>query len=396
MTVEEAWAQIEALVEQVKAEGREFTDEEAQRFEELEQAHQRALKNREAKERAENLTKVRGTAPKAKVAVVNEPEPKERAFDSFLRNGIADSNYLEKERAQSVGTNSAGGYLVPETMRQKLIERLKAFGGVANEVEVINTSSGERMTWPSLDDTANTGVITAENTAPASGGADLVFTEVTLDVYKYTAPGTGQLPLRVSVELLQDSAFDVQGLVNRNLGTRIARAQANHWVNGTGSSQPLGLTAKTGGPSYTATGAAITYADLVAAKHSVDPEYRTNAVWAFNDATLADLEGLVDGNGRPLLNSSVDSISGDVKLTLLGHRVVVDQAFADYADGGTNVWGVFGDLREGYVIRRVQDVTMIVDPYTRANEGQVQYTMWVRAGGTVQNPYAYATLKNAV
>lgn len=45
----------------------------------------------------------------------------------------------------------------------------------------------------------------------------------------------------MSLELLQDAAFDVQSLLTRKLSQRIARAQAAHWVNRTGSSQPYGL-----------------------------------------------------------------------------------------------------------------------------------------------------------
>lgn len=388
MNLEEIVAALKAIVEQAETEDRPLTDEEASRYEELEGQLKRAQKTDEIKKRQSAYESVR---PAVNVAAAKGDDTLERAFNHYLRTGQSNSDIVEL-RAQSVGTASAGGYLVPETMRQKLVDRVKSFGGVAANAEEITTAGGESMPFPTLDDTANSGVIAAEGTAPGSGGADLVFGEKTLGAFKYVAPGASQLPLRVSVEMLQDSAFDVEGLVRRKLGERIGRKQASDWVNGAGTTLPFGVTTS-GGPSKTFA-EDITYAELVDAKHAVDPAYRDQAKWYFNDTTFGTIEKLVDGNGRPLVLNSFDSITGAPTLTLLGHPVVVDQAFATSTADSGNVFGAFGDLREGYVIRRVKDLTLIVDPYTRANEGQVQYTLWARADGLVQNPYAFALLKN--
>lgn len=389
MTVEEIVAALKDIVAKADAESRPLTDEEVERYESLEKDLKTRQKTEEIQKRQSAYESVR---PAVNVGVSTKTDDTlERAFNHYLRTGQQNSDIVEL-RAQSVGTASAGGYLVPETMRQKLVERVKSYGGVAANAEEISTAGGETMPFPTLDDTANSGVIAAEGTAPGSGGADLVFGEKTLGAFKYVAPGASQLPLRVSVELLQDSAFDVEALVRRKLGERIGRKQAADWVNGTGTTLPFGLVTS-GGPSKVFA-EDVTYAELVDAKHSIDPAYRDNAKWYFSDATLATVEKLVDGNGRPLLLQSFDSISGAPSLNLLGHPVVVDQAFATSTADSGNVWGVFGDLREGYVIRRVKDLTLIVDPYTRANEGQVQYTLWARADGVVQNPYAFALLKN--
>jgi hypothetical protein len=91
-----------------------------------------------------------------------------------------------------------------------------------------------------VDDTGNVGVIAAEGTAPASGGADLVFGEETPGEFKYVAPGAGQLPLRVSVELLQDSTFDIQGLWNASL-VRVSVVLRLHWVTGNGTTETFGI-----------------------------------------------------------------------------------------------------------------------------------------------------------
>lgn len=392
MGIEEILTALRSIVE--AAEGRDLTNEEAARYEELEGQLKAAQRSAEIRSRQSAYdTPVRGASALQTGAVAKGDDTLERAFNHYLRTGQQNSDIVEL-RAQSVGTDSAGGYTVPDSMRNTITERLKAFGGVAAQAETITTSAGEPLRWPTLDDTSNTGVIAAEGTAPASGGADLVFGEKVLGAFKYVAPGASNLPLRVSVELLQDSAFDIQGLITRKLSERIARKQAVDFVTGNGTTEPFGI--DTGTAATAPTGAALTYADLVALKHSVDPAYRAGAIWMFNDATLAKLEGLVDTAGRPLLSASTDSISGGTEMKLLGHPIVVDQSFPDYADGTTNRWGVFGDVKAGYVIRRVKDYTLIVNPYSRANEGQVEYTLWARADGTVQDANAFRVLINAV
>jgi HK97 family phage major capsid protein len=398
MTVEEILTAMRAIIDGATTEDgaeRDLSEEESQRYETLEGQLKAARRSAELRARQSAYETPVNHMPNVRVGGGNRREDTlERAFNHYLRTGRENQDITEL-RAQSVGTDSAGGYLVPDVMRDKIVERLKAFGGLAGAVEEITTSGGELLRWPTLDDTANAGVIAAEGTAPASGGADLVFGEKTLGAFKYVAPGASNLPLRVSVELLQDSHFDIQGLVTRKLGERIARAQAVHWVTGNGTTEPFGIDTGTSGTAFTSAG--ITYAELVAAVHEIDPAYRANASWSFNDATMAKIESIVDTTGRPILNTSTDGIAtGPSNARLLGYPVVIDQAFPTYTDGGTNKWGVFGDLRAAYVIRRVKDLTLIVNPYSRANEGQVEYTLWARADGTVQDTNAYRVLINAV
>ena len=393
-TIEDIIREQRAIVD--GAEGRNLTPDEEKRYEALEaelKATQRSeeIRKRQAAYEAPNAS----LQAAVNVGTVKQDDTLERAFDHFMRTGEKNSDITEL-RAQST-SGSAGGYTVPTTMLNKITERLKAFGGVANAVETITTSSGEQLTWPTLDDTSNAGVIKAENTAPASGGADLVFGEKTLGAFTYVAPGASNLPLKVSYELLQDSAFDIEGLIVRKLTERIARKQSAHWVNGAGTTEPYGIATGTAVATNTFDNAAPTYADLLNALHQVDLAYRDRAVWTFNDYTLSLIEGVVDGNGRPLLNNATDGINvGRSNQTLLGYPVIVDQAWANYADAGTNKFGAFGDLMSGYIIRRVQDVVLFVNPYSGDNEGQVSYTLRARADGVVQDSAAFRVLQNEV
>ncbi len=396
MNIEQILEKLKAITDLAEAEQRSLTDAEVSAYEALETELRSAQKTVDLRSRTSAYLAPNTSLQTAvHVGVQKSDDTLERAFDNYMRTGQPNADITELRAQGSGGT--AGGYLVPETLLTKITERLKAFGGVANAVETITTATGEPIRWPTLDDTSNSGVIGAEGTAPGSGGADLVFGEKTLGAFKYVAPGASNLPLRVSVELLQDSAFDVQSLVVRKLGERIYRKQAADWVNGTGTTLPFGLATGTGAATNTFDNAAPAYADLLNAVHQVDPAYRDGAVWTFNDYTLSLIEGIVDGAGRPLLNASTDGINvGRSNQTLLGYPIVIEQAWANYADAGTNKFGAFGNLQAGYIIRRVQDVTLIVNPYSRANEGQVEYTLWARADGTVQDANAFRVLANEV
>lgn len=385
-TIEEILAALQAILD--GAEGRDMTEEELARAAELEGELETRKKETELRSRVSGYR-----APVAAVVAskTKEDDVLERAFNSYLRTGERNADLVEL-RAQSVGTDSAGGYLVPPGFRQKITERMKAFGGLRNHVEVINTDTGASMEWPTNDDTSNSGEIVAE-AGTFTAGADLVFGTKTIGAYKFMSGGASNLPVRLSVELLQDAAFDVESFLARKLGERIARAEASQIVTGNGTSAPEGIVTGVTGTMLAGT-AALTYADLVTFIHSVDPAYRASAKWAFNDATWATIQKLEDNNGRPLIMSANDGIGGQVGgANLLGYPVVIDQAFSNInLTSNTVNWGVFGDLTEAYIMRRVKDITLVVDPYTRGANGQVQFHAYSRMDGKIQNSNAYIAM----
>lgn len=390
MTIEELLAALQAIIDEAGQEP--LTNDQVERYEALEVQLAAARKDAEIRSRQTAYT-TPVTNPLVPASTsTKKDDTLERAFDHYLRTGRENADILEL-RAQSEGVPTEGGYLVPEGFRNKLIERMKAFGGLASVVEEFSTDSGNPLPWPTVDDTANVGEIVEEGGAFTSG-ADLVFGSASLGAYSYMAGGAGSTPLRVSYELAQDSAFDIQGMVSKALGTRISRIQAVHLISGSGVSQPLGIV--TGLTPVEADATALTYAGLLEYVHSVDPAYRENGCrWAFNDNSLQMIRGLVDDNGRPILKGADDGIAGEPGgQTLLGYPVTIDQGFGDFVgtSGADDPWGVFGQLSEGYVIRRVRAVEILVNPYSRMNNRQIEYSAWARMDATQQNTFAYSVL----
>ena len=389
-TPEDIMAEMQALVDAAEAEDRSLTDDEIETYGTAEAELQAVNKTGNIKARHEAYKQpVLGIAGAVK-AVDKKDEALDFAFDQYLRTGHASN---ELRFAQTEGTASQGGYLVPDGFRNKLVENITAIGGLQNEAEVLNTSTGNPLEWPTVtsghgesDDQAD---VVAEGAASAVG-EDIVFGTASLGAYRYASTGTGNLPIKVSVELLQDAAFDVGAYVAKVLGRRIARKFAKDIIQGSGSGEPLGLLEGTDGTVELAGGGAITYAKLLTLVHSLDPEFRRSSKWLFNDDTAAEIEALEDNNNRPLLVNGLQGIEGSVsRPTLLGYPVVIDQAAKDSANDVK--FAAFGDLREAYVIRRVRDVQVLVNPY--AATGYVVYDAWARMDGTVQNAEAFVTLE---
>lgn len=392
-TIETILAEQRALVDAAEAENRAMSDDEVTKYEALEAELRSVQRTAEIRSRQTAYEAPNASLQAAvNVATVKEDDSLDRAFESYLRTGKPNQD-IQELRAQQVGTDSEGGYTVAPGFRQKLVEVQKAFGGLANEVDVFTTEKGGTVEYPSLDDTANAGGITAEEAAFVDG-ADLAFGTVNLGAFKYTSSGAGTTtPLRVSVELLADSEFDIQGLIARKLGERIMRKQALDFAVGTGTTLPFGIChAGLTHNHELASTTAITYADLMDLEATLDPAYEQNAKWVFNKATWTAIRKVVDADGRPIIFDQAASGAGKApERMLLGYPVVIDQSFPNPTGDSTN-FAILGDLREAYVIRRVAPLTVVVNPYTRMNNGQVEYVAWERADGNIQNRKAYSLL----
>lgn len=393
MTVEEIIAAMQQIIADATADDgteRPLTEEESARYESLEKELRQAQKSAELRARQKAYETPVPISKLTRSRQHAEMSPELRAFSAWLRGDDREV------RALSKGTDSAGGYLVPDEWRDKLVECKRTFGGFLNETEQLTTSDGRLLSWPTVDDGTNEGVIRAE-AATFQGGADPTFSEGNLAVYKYTTTGDGNNPLKVSVELMQDSMIDIDALIRRLFARRLDRAQATHAVVGTGTGQPKGILNGTADAELTTSnswdGTNNGYGKLVDIVTLLDEEYLMNAKWLMNKTTYAQIVKLVDDVGRPLIELSSAGIGDGVgrRHSLLGYPVVIDSAAPNAADDVNFM--AFGDFRQAYVSRTVADLQVIQDPYTSKSTGQVEYVGWERFGGTVQDRCAYVLVK---
>lgn len=382
------WEQMQALQERATNEDRSLTAEEREQWDRMESDMSGLSEDIERGERAARMEAV-GVTPSRETpeerAEQGEPEYRD-AFERFLRyglgkltaeeRGLVEAGYTEV-RAQGTTPDAAGGYTVPETMLNKITETMKAFGGLASVVGGFTTDSGNPLNWPTSDETAAEGVILDENTAASED--DITFGTNTLGAYTYSSN-----IVRVSKQLIQDSGLDIEAFVGRKLGERLGRITAKHIANGTGVSQPQGISAaaagKTGAVSATPV---ITYDDLVDLEHSVDPAYRANARYAFNDLSLAILRKLKDADDRPLW---VPSLTAGAPSTINGYAYTVDNGLPAPAAAAKSLF--FGDLNAGYVLRRVNGGQLMRLEERYAEFLQVGFLSFLRMDGKLDDTSA--------
>ncbi len=401
----QVWEQFQAIRRTAEEQGRDLTAEELAERDKLNEEIGRLSRLIDDEKREAAIGGRMATVEELAISSSAGGAPAEKsddgyaqAFRQFVRYGN-DGNTSEQRqllasrfsaatpemRALGVGTGSAGGYAVPQTWRDKIIETMKAIDSVRQVAEVITTNSGSALNWPTVNDTANVGAILAENTQVTE--QDVVLGTATLDAYMYTSK-----LVRVSIQLLQDEAFDLDAKLPQWLGARIARIQNTHFTTGTGTSQPNGIqTAATIG----VTGAAgqtltVTYDNLVDLIHSVDRVYRDGGQFMLSDTTLAAIRKLKDTTGQPLWQSSIQEGKPD---RLLGYGYVINNDMPAMAANAKSI--LFGDFREGYLVRDVTEMQTLRLTERYADFLQVGFLLFHRSDGEQQNASAYKAYANS-
>lgn len=311
-----------------------------------------------------------------------------RAFTSFLRNGLLPdgrgSRGIGEEdrtlmaargeyRDMGVGTGTLGGYFVPQGFVRDIDVALKFYGEMMQSSRILDTATGNILPYPSSNDTGVSGELVGE--AQQVTDQDVVVGRVLFNAYKYSTK-----LVKVSLELLQDAAFDINDFLVEQFAIRLGRKLNADFTNGSGSNQPDGIVtaavANNGAPqvwgagsgpgiplvaagSSTNTGGAETGAtsigsdDLFNLEHSVDRLYRRRGAYMMNDLTLRYLKTIKDKYGRPLW---VPGLKDNAPDTINGYPYFLNNDMAAIATG--NVTVLFGDLKK-YLIRRVKEMGVL-------------------------------------
>lgn len=394
------WAQMQEIYDRAQREGRDLTAEETQAYDraeaDLDRLEEQVARAEKHETREGQYSAVDRTGVVPAESAPGDPTNSQRyeqAFRSFLRSGTEDLDREERQilragwvdskdikAAAGVGTGSAGGYTVPAAFRAKIVETMVAFASMRRLAEVINTETGANLPWPTVDDTANEGAILAENTQVTE--QDVVFGQASLDAYMYTSK-----LVRVSFQLLNDNAFDLERWLARALGQRIGRIQNRHFTVGTGTAQPDGIvtSAPVGKQGATGQTTTVTYDDLVDLVDSVDPAYLEggNVGFMMSQTIRKAVRKLKDTQGRPLWEPSLQAGVAD---SLLGYGLTLNNYMPAPAASAKSI--LFGDFREAYVIRDVNDFTLLRLTERYADFLQVGFLGFQRSDGTLQNASA--------
>jgi HK97 family phage major capsid protein len=298
--------------------------------------------------------------------------PEVRAFSQYIRYGKR-SDDLE---LRDMTTGGTAGALVPQSFYPVLTEAKKAWGSILNEVNMKPSDNGAPMKIAFVNDTGNLLNIDSEPSQMSEVEASLSSVILACDSLKTDM-------IKVTVQELQDSYFDLDAFIRDLFGKRYYRGLTSLVTNGSWAGSPavaqniesIISSATTGATSASAT--AIAWQDITALYGSLDPAYVENAIFSMNSNTRAALLGVTDSLGRPLYIPAPTAQSFD---TLMGRRVVLNQYLPDIEAGKVAIQ--FGDFKAGYLLREVKPGLAIV----RLNERfmdtlEVGFLGYCRAAG---------------
>lgn len=289
-------------------------------------------------------------------------EKREAAFNAYLRFGVAgmdneqrsllqtDSMLINGEtRAISRGSDVWG----TRGFQAELVKSLRDFTGVIDAgARIITTANGNEIGMLTVDDTANSASTEKTEGSAAADDVDPSFASKSLGAFTYDS-GVVLVP----VELLQDSEVDLGSEILALASERIGVRLNQRTTLGSGTGQPQGFVTGATVGKTAASETAITYEELLDFFHSVGAPYRRRGgTWQFNDATLAALRKLKDGDGRYIFTTGTAGQPDQI----LGKPYVVNPDMADIASGTKPIaFGDFSTYRVRFVanpfVRRLEE-----------------------------------------
>lgn len=258
------------------------------------------------------------------------PAAPDLEFRNFLRTGIRAA----VTGGQTEGTGSQGGYLAPQSFSERLAVMLAAIDGLFAASTEFETARGTPMPYPCLDDSTNVGSIIAEGSTITADSPDLTF-----NVIQFGQTPTWRTTLvGVSVELVDDSFFDLEGVLAKAFAVRLQRGIGQAFVATLLSQAAVGATSAAAG--------SVAPGDLFAVAEALNPAYYASASWLMAQSTLLGILGTKTSTGAFVFPAAVDALG---RPSLLGFPVYLCPSMPAVAAGAQSV--TFGD--HGSFIKRV-------------------------------------------
>ena len=316
-------------------------------------------------------------------------------YNKAFWNMMRGNDSLEVRNALSIGggnpAGTDGGYTVPDEFHRQLLEALEENNVFRSLAHVIRTRSGTR-TIPIAADNGKASWVEEGN---AIGESDLTFSVQTLSAFKL-----GCL-IRVSNELLNDSAFDIGAHIARRFGVRFGNAEEDAFINGKGvsndpsttPSEPTGILTTLASPSITtANSTTISFDDVYKLYYALKGPYRGKAKFLCNETALAQLMLLKDGNGNYIWKPGIEVGKPD---TILGHQVLTSTYMPALEGNAANDAGkkvlLFGDFSYYWIADRTNRTMRRLNELYAVND-QVGFIGTQRVDGKLILPEAMKVL----
>jgi HK97 family phage major capsid protein len=309
---------------------------------------------------AEAPAKRAGDSTPVREPLTRKSEEYRAAMSAYFRRGLGGLNAAEV-RALQIGTDSEGGFLTAEEFDSNLRQTMDDYNVIRELSTVIQTSGDRKIP---VESSLGTATYAAEEAAFTE--SDPAFGQVILDAYKLNTV------VKVSEELLNDDITGIETNLAQMIGRRFANREEVAFCVGTGSGQPTGLTTQATLGKKTATLNVIIADELIDCFHALKAPYRRQATWVFNDATIAYIRKLKDGDGQYLWQPGLQLGQADL---LLGRPVRSSAGMPVIA--GDAVVGLFGDFSYNVVADRGPTVVQRLNELFSIN-GQVGFRAFMR------------------
>ena len=383
------WEKAKAFLDEHEGENGVMSAEDTAEYERMEQEVSDMGHAIERMERAEQLDRemnevanpvLVGQPDRPAPAIDNKRGTASDAYKKAFWNSIRGRMNYDMRNALQVGELTEGGYTVPDEFENQLIEALQEENIMRGLVHVISTSSGDRKI-PLVTNYGTASWIEEEAQIPES---DVAFNQITLGAHKLATA------IRISQELLNDSAFDLASFIAHEFQRRAGAAEEEAILSGDGSHKPIGLLHDTLGAQVgvtTASATAITADELIDLQHSLKSGYRRKAAFIMNDAAIKAIRKLKDGQGQYLWQPSIREGVPDM---ILNTRVYMSN-YMPLVEAGNKVI-LYGDYsyywladRTGRTLQRLNELYAMTD--------QVGFKLTERLDGRLILPEAVKVLK---
>lgn len=304
-----------------------------------------------------------------------KPEDKtaeeERSFVDYLRSGKAFET-----RADSNWTPASNGAVIPSSIANKIIEKVKNISPIYSMSTKYNVAG--TLSIPYYDETDGTITVGYQDEF-----SDITATSGKLKSISLTGYLVGALT-KVSRSLMNNSAFDILGYVINKLAEAVALWIDKEIINGTASKIEGLSAAKNVLTSASAT--AITADELIDLQDTVPDVFQPNAIWVMSSKARSLIRKLKDGDGNFLLNKDATSKWG---YTLFGHPVYLSDAVG-FEKGKPAIY--YGDF-SGLAVKMTENFNVEILREQFATQHAVGVVAWLELDAKIENDQKLAVLK---
>lgn len=339
------------------------------------------------------------------VPLAAEKKEYAHAFEAYLRKGYASMGSKDR-KSITEGVDNSGGFFVPDDFILEIIKKTATMAKVRSLAKVRSTGR-DLVKMPRVnyttDDKYTSGVrITWTGETPSSSTAhrvtDPVSGEINIPI------NTAMASILVSLNQLEDSAFDTLSYVSDFMSEAYALGEEDSFINGNGVNRPMGIlgqtsiTAETPGIVLSGTNAVLTTsgdahegARLNDVYYGLPSQYRSNAVWLSDSPTLNLADDLVDAQDRPILRDlATSSMALAEPVTLKGRPYYVSEFMPTPATDSFSL--LFGDFKSYEIFDRVGlSIKRFDELYSETNF--VLMLARKRLGAYLTKPFAMRVLK---